>query len=40
MVSAIVQATKPAEAPAAADLSASRQLPVEASGCCGGAGCC
>jgi arsenite methyltransferase len=43
MVSAIVQATKPADARPAVDLAArsSRGLPVaEASGCCGGGGCC
>ncbi|MBA2314982.1 MAG: arsenite methyltransferase [Chloroflexi bacterium] len=38
MVSAIVKATKPADAQPAVDLSA-RELPV-ATGCCGGSGCC
>jgi arsenite methyltransferase len=39
MVSAIVKATKPANAAAAMDLS-RRELPVAASGCCRGEGCC
>jgi arsenite methyltransferase len=40
MISAIIKATKGADAPAVVDLSASRDLPVAAAGCCGGAGCC
>ncbi len=40
MVSAIVQATKPADAPRLIDLSAPRSLPVAEAGCCGGGGCC
>ena len=41
MISAIIQASKPADAKPLIDLSASRDLPVaEASGCCGGTGCC
>jgi hypothetical protein len=39
MVSAIVQASKPADAAPAIDLT-TRDVPVTASGCCGGAGCC
>jgi hypothetical protein len=39
MVSAIVKATKPAEAPRAVDLTA-RALPLAQTGCCGGSGCC
>ncbi|HET7829985.1 MAG TPA: arsenite methyltransferase [Candidatus Limnocylindrales bacterium] len=40
MVSAIVQATKPADAPLAVDLAVRRgELPQTASGCCGGGGC-
>jgi arsenite methyltransferase len=41
MVSAIIKATKPEDARPLIDLSARRNLPVaEASGCCGGTGCC
>jgi arsenite methyltransferase len=40
MVSAIIQATKPADARPLIDLSARQALPVAESGCCGGAGCC
>jgi SAM-dependent methyltransferase len=41
MISAIVKATKPADAKPLIDLSAPRDLPVaEAGGCCGGTGCC
>jgi SAM-dependent methyltransferase len=40
MVSAIVQATKPADAPPRIDLAARAALPVADAGCCGGGGCC
>ncbi len=41
MISAIVKASKPADARPTIDLSALRELPVaEADGCCGGTGCC
>ena len=40
MVSAIVQATKPADARPFVDLTARRDLPVAEAGCCGGDGCC
>jgi SAM-dependent methyltransferase len=40
MISAIVKATKPADAPPAVDLSAPRELPMAVGGCCGGTGCC
>ena len=40
MVSAIVKATKPADARPLIDLSAARDLPIAESGCCGGVGCC
>ena len=41
MVSAIIKASKPADARPLIDLKAPRELPVaEASGCCGGTGCC
>jgi SAM-dependent methyltransferase len=41
MISAIVQATKPADAVPLIDLSRRLELPVaDASGCCGGDGCC
>lgn len=41
MISAIIQATKPADAKPLIDLSAPRTLPVaDAGGCCGGTGCC
>jgi SAM-dependent methyltransferase len=39
MLSAIVKATKPADAKPLIDLSA-RELPMTSSGCCGGEGCC
>jgi len=40
MVSAIVQARKPSDAPPLIDLSRPAALPVATSGCCGGEGCC
>jgi hypothetical protein len=40
MVSAIVKATKPIDARPFIDLTSLRELPVAASGCCGGTGCC
>ncbi len=41
MISAIIKASKPADARPLIDLEARRALPVaEASGCCGGGGCC
>ncbi len=41
MVSAIVKATKPADAKPFVDLAARAELPIaEAGGCCGGTGCC
>ncbi len=40
MISAIVKATKPADARPLIDLSAARELPIAESGCCGGVGCC
>jgi arsenite methyltransferase len=41
MVSAIVKATKPADAMPLIDLSARGELPMaSAGGCCGGTGCC
>jgi len=40
MMSAIAKATKPIGARPLVDLSAHRELPVAATGCCGGAGCC
>ncbi len=41
MVSAIIKASKPADARPLIDLSAPREmLPVAESGCCGGSGCC
>jgi len=41
MISAIIKATKPADRRPLIDLAAPRILPVaEASGCCGGTGCC
>ena len=41
MISAIIKASKPADARPLIDLEARRTLPVaEASGCCGGGGCC
>jgi SAM-dependent methyltransferase len=40
MVSAIVQATKPADARPLVDLTAARAFPVAEAGCCSGSGCC
>jgi SAM-dependent methyltransferase len=40
MLSAIIRATKPADARPLVDLSAPRSLPVAQAGCCGGDGCC
>jgi arsenite methyltransferase len=40
MVSAIVKATKPADAKPRIDLTELRALPVAEGGCCGGNGCC
>jgi arsenite methyltransferase len=40
MISAIVQATKPADSPPFVDLATRRELPVAEAGCCGGDGCC
>jgi len=40
MISAIIKATKPADARPLIDLSAPRDLPVAEAGCCGGSGCC
>ena len=40
MISAIIKATKPADAQPLIDLTARRDLPVAEAGCCGGAGCC
>jgi SAM-dependent methyltransferase len=40
MVSAIIKASKPADARPFIDLSVRRELPVTAAGCCGGSGCC
>ena len=40
MISAIIKATKPADAPPLIDLDAPRRLPVADAGCCGGTGCC
>jgi SAM-dependent methyltransferase len=40
MVSAIIKATKPADARPVVDLTRSSELPVAAAGCCGGSGCC
>ena len=40
MISAIIRATKPADARPLIDLSATRELPIAESGCCGGTGCC
>jgi SAM-dependent methyltransferase len=39
VVSAIVKATKPIDARPAVDLTA-REVPLPATGCCGGSGCC
>jgi arsenite methyltransferase len=40
MISAIIKASKPADARPLIDLSAPRTLPVAEAGCCGGSGCC
>jgi len=40
MISAIIKATKPADARPLVDLSTRRDLPVTEAGCCGGTGCC
>jgi SAM-dependent methyltransferase len=40
MVSAIVQASKPADTRPFVDLTTARALPVAEVGCCGGSGCC
>ncbi len=40
MVSAIIRATKPADAPPLIDLDAPRSLPIADAGCCGESGCC
>jgi hypothetical protein len=40
MVSAIVKATKPADARPLINLTARADLPMAADGCCGGGGCC
>ena len=40
MISAIIKASKPADARPLIDLSAARSLPVADAGCCGGGGCC
>ncbi len=40
MISAIIKASKPADARPLIDLTAARALPVAESGCCGGDGCC
>jgi SAM-dependent methyltransferase len=40
MISAIVKATKPADAVPLIDLRAPRDLPRAEAGCCGGTGCC
>jgi len=40
MISAIIRASKPADARPLIDLAAPRALPVAESGCCGGIGCC
>ena len=40
MISAIIKATKPADARPLIDLAAARELPVADAGCCGGTGCC
>jgi SAM-dependent methyltransferase len=41
MISAIIKATKPADARPQIDLDAPRSLPIaDAGGCCGGTGCC
>jgi SAM-dependent methyltransferase len=40
ILSAIIQASKPADARPLIDLAAPRELPVADVGCCGGTGCC
>jgi arsenite methyltransferase len=40
MISALIQATKPADARPLIELSARRDISVAESGCCGGTGCC
>src|SRR3954454_23212858 len=40
MISAIIKATKPADARPLIDLAAPRERPVAEAGCCGGSGCC
>ena len=40
MVSAIIRATKPADAPPLIDLDAPRSLPIADAGCCRESGCC
>jgi len=40
MISAIIKASKSADARPLIDLTAPRELPVAEAGCCGGAGCC
>jgi arsenite methyltransferase len=40
MVSAIIRASKPADAQSPIALDAPRRLPVADAGCCGGSGCC
>ena len=40
MISAIIKASKPADARPVVDLTAKRELPIAAAGCCGGSGCC
>jgi arsenite methyltransferase len=40
MISAIIKATKPADSRPGVDLAAQRELPVAATACCGGSGCC
>jgi SAM-dependent methyltransferase len=40
MISAIIKASKPADAKPLIDLTARRELPVAEGGCCGGTGCC
>jgi hypothetical protein len=40
MISAIIKASKPADARPLIDLATPRDLPVAEAGCCGGTGCC
>jgi SAM-dependent methyltransferase len=40
MISAIIRASKPADAATLIDLAAPRELAVADAGCCGGGGCC